>query len=35
VLEESGFEIEACWGWFDRSPFTGGEDTIWVARRSS
>ena len=26
---------EACYGWFDRSPFTGGEDTIWLARRSS
>ena len=31
LLEETGFEIEACYGWFDRSPFTGGEDTIWVA----
>jgi SAM-dependent methyltransferase len=35
LLEESGFRIEACYGWFDRTPFTGGEDTIWVARRSS
>jgi SAM-dependent methyltransferase len=35
MLEETGFEIEECYGWFDRSPFTGGEDTIWVARRSS
>jgi SAM-dependent methyltransferase len=35
LLEETGFEIEACYGWFDRSPFTGGEDTVWVARRSS
>jgi len=35
LLEETGFEIEACFGWFDRSPFTGGEDTVWVARRSS
>jgi SAM-dependent methyltransferase len=35
LLEETGFEVEACFGWFDRSPFTGGEDTVWVARRSS
>jgi len=35
LLEETGFEIEACYGWFDRSPFTGGEDTVFVARRSS
>lgn len=35
LLAEAGFEIEACYGWFDRSPFTGGEDTIWIARRSS
>jgi SAM-dependent methyltransferase len=33
LLEETGFEIEACYGWFDRSPFTGGEDTVWIARR--
>jgi SAM-dependent methyltransferase len=35
LLEETGFDVEACYGWFDRSPFTGGEDTVWVARRSS
>jgi SAM-dependent methyltransferase len=33
LLEESGFEIEARYGWFDRRPFTGGEDTVWIARR--
>ena len=33
LLEETGFEIEACYGWFDRRPFTGGEDTVWIARR--
>jgi SAM-dependent methyltransferase len=31
LLERAGFEIEACYGWFDRSPYTGREDTIWVA----
>ncbi len=34
LLEAAGFEIEACYGWFDRSPDRGGEDTIWVARRA-
>jgi SAM-dependent methyltransferase len=33
LLERSGFEIEAHYGWFDRSPFRGGEDSIWIARR--
>jgi SAM-dependent methyltransferase len=33
LLERSGFEIEACYGWFDLRPYTGGEDSIWLARR--
>jgi SAM-dependent methyltransferase len=33
LLERVGFEIEACYGWFDRRPYTGGEDSIWLARR--
>jgi SAM-dependent methyltransferase len=33
LLEASGFAVEACYGWFDRTPYTGGEDTIWIARR--
>jgi SAM-dependent methyltransferase len=33
LLERAGFEVEACYGWFDRRPFTGGEDTVWIARR--
>jgi SAM-dependent methyltransferase len=33
LLEEAGFEVEACYGWFDRRPYAGGEDTVWVARR--
>jgi SAM-dependent methyltransferase len=33
LLERAGFEILACYGWFDRRPYTGGEDTVWVARR--
>ena len=33
LIEQAGFEVEACYGWFDRRPFTGGEDTVWVAKR--
>jgi SAM-dependent methyltransferase len=33
LLERAGFEIEACYGWFDRRPFEGGEDSVWIARR--
>ena len=33
LLEETGFEVEACYGWFDRRPYAGGEDSIWIARR--
>ncbi len=32
LLERAGLEVEACYGWFDRSPYRDGEDTIWVAR---
>ena len=35
LLAETGFELEACYGWFDRSPYRGGEDMIFVARRSA
>jgi SAM-dependent methyltransferase len=33
LLETAGFEIEACYGWFDRKPYTGAEDSVWVTRR--
>jgi SAM-dependent methyltransferase len=33
LLGETGFEIETLYGWFDRTPYAGGEDAIWVARR--
>jgi len=33
LLEETGFEVLATYGWFDRKPYAGGEDTIWIARR--
>jgi SAM-dependent methyltransferase len=32
LLEEAGFEVEECYGWFDRTPFTGGDDSVWIAR---
>jgi SAM-dependent methyltransferase len=34
LLERSGFVVEACYGWFDRRPYEGGEDSIWLARRA-
>jgi SAM-dependent methyltransferase len=33
LLEQAGFRVEACYGWFDRRPHEGGEDSIWLARR--
>jgi hypothetical protein len=33
LLERAGFQVEACYGWFDRRPFAGGEDSVWIARR--
>jgi len=33
LLERAGFELDALYGWFDRRPYAGGEDSIWVARR--
>ena len=35
LLDEEGFELEALYGWFDGSPWTGGEDSVWVCRRHS
>jgi SAM-dependent methyltransferase len=33
LLVEAGFEVLACYGWFDHTPYRGGEDSIWIARR--
>jgi SAM-dependent methyltransferase len=33
LLEKAGFHVLGCFGWFDRRPYQGGEDTVWVARR--
>jgi SAM-dependent methyltransferase len=33
LLGRAGFDVEAAYGWFDRRPYRGGEDTVWLARR--
>ena len=33
LLEQAGFRVEAVYGWFDRRPYAGGEDSVWIARR--
>ena len=35
LLDEEGLEVEALYGWFDRSRWVGGEDSIWVCRLPS
>ena len=35
LIARAGFQVVGCYGWFDRRPHTGGEDTVWVARRPS
>jgi len=34
LLVEEGFAVEALYGWFDRTPWQGGEDSIWVCSRA-
>jgi SAM-dependent methyltransferase len=33
TLELVGFELQACYGWFDRRPCAPGGHTIWVAAK--
>jgi SAM-dependent methyltransferase len=33
LLHETGFEVLAHFGWFDRRAYRGGEDSVWVARK--
>jgi SAM-dependent methyltransferase len=33
LLDRAGLELEAQWGWFDRRPYTGGEDVVFAATR--
>ncbi len=32
LLHEEGFTVEGLYGWFDRTPWRGHEDSIWVCR---
>jgi SAM-dependent methyltransferase len=32
LLEEHSFVVEGLYGWFDRTPYSGHEDSIWVCR---
>lgn len=32
LLVEEGFRVETLYGWFDRTPWQGGEDSIWICR---
>ena len=33
VIDQAGFDVEQLYGWFDRRPFEGGEDMIFVCKR--
>ena len=33
LIEDAGLVAEELYGWFDRRPYQGGEDQIWVCRR--
>ena len=33
LLAEAGYAVDACYGWFDRRRYDGGEDSVWVARK--
>jgi SAM-dependent methyltransferase len=34
LLDQAGFEVDALYGWFDRRPFDGEEDMIFIARKT-
>ena len=35
LIERAGFEVVAHHGWFDRRPYRGGEDSIWIVERAA
>jgi len=35
LLRDEGFAIDAVYGWFNRRPWRGGEDSVWVCRLRS
>jgi SAM-dependent methyltransferase len=34
LLAEAELTVDACFGWFDGRPYTGGEDSVWIASRT-
>jgi SAM-dependent methyltransferase len=34
LLAEAELTVDACYGWFDGRPYTGGEDSVWIASRT-
>jgi SAM-dependent methyltransferase len=34
LLHDEGFAVDALFGWFDRTPWRGGEDSIWICSRA-
>ena len=35
LLDEAGFDVQQVYGWFDRRPYKGGEDSVWLCSRSA
>lgn len=35
LIDEAGFDIAGLYGWFDRRPYRGDEDMIWICRRKA
>jgi hypothetical protein len=35
LIERAGFEVVAHYGWFDRRPYRGGEDSVWIAANAA
>jgi SAM-dependent methyltransferase len=33
LIDEAGFDVAGLYGWFDRRPYKGDEDMIWICRR--
>jgi SAM-dependent methyltransferase len=34
LLRDEGFVVDAVYGWFDRSAWRGGEDSVWLCRHN-
>ncbi len=32
LIDEAGFDVASLYGWFDRRPYRGDEDMIWICR---